>query len=127
MEEIIVVQDTDASVLDVLKAALEMEGFKAIPIVHCDDDVIDIIDKARPHVVMLDVKLDGKDCIDICHKIKAKYPHLPVIALSCNVNIHEQYASGGFDAYIKKTFDLDLLYRILRQHLPHTSRHLDKS
>lgn len=120
------VQDTDASILEVLKAALEMEGFKVIPVAHCDDDVLNIIDKTRPHAVMLDVRLNGKDCIDICHKIKAKYPHLPVVALSCNVNIHEQYAKEGFDAYIKKPFDLDLLYKILRQHLPGTSLSLDK-
>jgi DNA-binding response OmpR family regulator len=125
MAEVIMLQEEDESILDVLKLALEMEGFKVIPVLHCDDDVIDLIEKTRPHVVMLDVKLDGKDCIDICHKIKAKYPHLPVIALSCNVNINEVYAKEGFDAYISKPFDLDLLYKILRKQLPDTSISVD--
>lgn len=57
--------------------------------------------------------------------IKAKYPHLPVVALSCNVNIREKYAKDGFDGYIEKPFDIDLLYKIIRSHLPSTSRNLD--
>ncbi|MDQ0639946.1 DNA-binding response OmpR family regulator [Pedobacter sp. W3I1] len=125
MEEVIMVQDTDESILDVLKTALEMEGFKVIPMLHCDDDIIDMIDKNRPHVVLLDIRLTNKDCVDICQKIKAKYPHLPVIALSCNVNIREKYAKDGFDGYIEKPFDIDLLYKIIRSHLPHTSCNVD--
>ncbi|WP_426328682.1 response regulator [Pedobacter sp. R-06] len=125
MEETIMVQDTDESILDVLKTALEMEGFKVIPILHCDDDVINIVDKNRPHVVVLDIRLADKDCINLCQKIKAKYPHLPVIALSCNVNIRDRYAKEGFDGYIEKPFDLDLLYRTIRLHLPLNSRSLD--
>lgn len=53
----------------------------------------------------------------MCNQIKAKYPHLPVIALSCNNNIHEVYSKFGFDDYISKPFDLDLLYRVLRKHI----------
>lgn len=124
MSEVVILQDEDESILDVLKLALEMEGFIVVPMHYCDDQVIDVIDSIRPHVVMLDFKMDGKDCIDICHRIKAKYPHLPVVALSCNINIDEQYAKEGFDAYIKKPFDLNLLYKILRQHVPKTSRNL---
>lgn len=81
------VQDTDESILDVLKIALEMEGFKVIPILHCNDDIMDIIDRNRPHLVVLDIRLTNTDCLAICQKIKVKYPHLPVVALSCNVNI----------------------------------------
>jgi DNA-binding response OmpR family regulator len=126
MDETIIVQDKDESILDVLKLALEMEGFNVIPVMHCNDDILNIIDKDRPHVVILDYRLDGKDCIDICHKIKDRYPHLPVIAVSCNVGIEVEYAKNGFDAYIKKPFDLDLLYKVINEHLPKSSLRLDK-
>jgi DNA-binding response OmpR family regulator len=125
MDETIIVQDKDESILDVLRLALEMEGFNVIPVIHCDEDILDAIDKNRPHVVVLDYKLEGKDCIDICHKIKARYPYVPVIAVSCNVGIDIEYAKNGFDGYIKKPFDLDLLYKIIKKHLPKNSRSLD--
>jgi DNA-binding NtrC family response regulator len=125
MDEAIIVQDKDKSILDVLKLALEMEGFNVIPAMHCDDGILDTIDKNRPHVVVLDYRLEGKDCIDICNKIKARYPYLPVIAISCNVGIDREYAKKGFDDYIKKPFDLDLLYKIINKHLPKDSRSLD--
>jgi DNA-binding NtrC family response regulator len=66
---------------------------------------------------MLDYKLDGHICIDMCHRIKEKYPHLPVIAMSCNCNIYEEYNKVGFDAYIEKPFDLDRLSYIVRKYI----------
>jgi DNA-binding response OmpR family regulator len=115
--ETIMVQDTDPAVLEVLTLALEAEGFHVCPIKHCDEQILQLIDEVRPHVVMLDYKLDGEDCIKICQEIKSRYPHLPVVALSCNVNIHEKYSFSGFDDYIKKPFNLSLLYKVLRKHI----------
>ena len=116
--ETIIVQDKDKAILDVLTVALEMEGFEVISLSTCDEKIIlDQIEKTRPHVVMLDIRLSDQDCIDVSKLIKKKYPHLPVIALSCNNNVHEDYDKNGFDDYIKKPFDLDLLYKILRKHL----------
>ncbi|WP_316812341.1 response regulator transcription factor [Pedobacter heparinus] len=77
-----------------------------------------MIDQCRPHVVMLDYRLNGEDAKQICYRIKSRYPHLPVIALSCNYNIDRLYGEGGFDDYIRKPFDLDLLYRVLRKYIP---------
>lgn len=82
-----------------------------------EQHILSIIDQYRPHVVMLDYRLDGNLCLDILKKIKVKYPHLPVIAMSCNCNINEEYCVSGFDDYIQP-FDLDQLYSTLRMHIP---------
>ncbi|PTT01863.1 hypothetical protein DBR11_06440 [Pedobacter sp. HMWF019] len=116
--ETIIVQDTDSAILDVLTQALTMEGFQVYPVLDYDQDFIALIKEHRPHVVMLDYRLSGEICIEICHKIKSVYPHLPVVALSCNYNIDKLYGENGFDAYIRKPFDLDLLYSILRRYIP---------
>ncbi|SMC59290.1 Response regulator receiver domain-containing protein [Pedobacter africanus] len=116
--ETILVQDKDDAVLDVLSLALQEEGFEVISVNTCDEKkILELIDQQRPHVVMLDIRMSDQDCIDVCKLIKLKYPHLPVIALSCNNNVHEQYNTNGFDGYIKKPFDLDLLYKIIRKHI----------
>jgi DNA-binding response OmpR family regulator len=117
MCEKIVLQETDAAVMETLSLALELEGFVVFPLAADTGDLIDYIDQVRPHIIMLDYKLDGHICIDMCHRIKEKFPHLPVIAMSCNCNIHEEYNKVGFDAYIEKPFDLDRLYHIVRKYI----------
>jgi DNA-binding response OmpR family regulator len=37
--------------------------------------------------------------------------------MSCNSNIHEHFDKAGFDAYIRKPFDLDLLYLIVHKYI----------
>lgn len=116
--EKIIVQDTDRDILEILTVALEMDNFIVYPMMGFRDDFMGLIDLTRPHVVILDYALHGKRCIEVCQRIKQKYPHLPVIASSCNYNIHEEYNRLGFDDYIEKPFDLDVLYKILRAHIP---------
>ena len=115
--ETIIVQDTDKAILQVLTLALEMENFKVYSLQEWDADFIDPIEKNRPHVVMLDFRIDGKKCLEILKTIKASYPTLPVIAMSSNNNINTIALASGFDGYIEKPFYFDLLYRILRKHI----------
>ncbi|WP_183567644.1 response regulator [Mucilaginibacter sp. SP1R1] len=116
--ETVIIQDTDQSILDILTIALQMENYQVYSVQDFESNFMDMIKKLKPHVIMLDYKLDGKICVQICHQIKAVYPHLPVIALSCNSNINDEYDGHGFDDYIPKPFDLDNLYAVLRKHIP---------
>jgi len=115
--ETIIVQDTDKHVLEVLTLALELENFNVYPLQDCEANFIELIEQQRPHVVMLDFRIDGKKCMEILKMIKASYPTLPVIAMSCNNNINTVAHASGFDGYLEKPFDFDLLYRILRKHI----------
>jgi DNA-binding response OmpR family regulator len=124
--ETIIVQDTNAAILDVLTQALTLEGFEVLPVENVEDDFLSLVDQHRPHVVMLDYKLDGEACKQACFRIKQRYPHLPIIAMSCNYNIDRLYGENGFDGYIRKPFDLDLLYAILRRHIPTQHKSADR-
>ncbi|KIO77366.1 hypothetical protein TH53_09870 [Pedobacter lusitanus] len=116
--ETIIVQDTDAAILDVLTEALTMDGFYVLPVQNAAEDFLALVDRYKPHVVLLDYRLNGDTCKRICFEIKQRYPHLPVIAMSCNYNIDRLYGINGFDGYIRKPFDLNLLYTILRKYIP---------
>jgi DNA-binding NtrC family response regulator len=117
MNETIIVQDTDRGVLDVLTQALELENFTVYPLQDTEHNFIELIEKTRPHVVMLDYRISGKKSMEILQTIKLSYPNLPVIAMSCNHNINTEALVAGFDGYIEKPFDFDLLYKILRHHI----------
>ena len=116
--ERIVIQETDPAVLEVLEMVLTEAGFEVHATDHCAPDFLDIIAAKQPHVVVLDFKLSGKEAIDICYQVKQRFPHLSIIAISFNYNINQDYELHGFDDYIRKPFDLDLLVKILRKHIP---------
>jgi DNA-binding response OmpR family regulator len=119
--ERIVIQETDPAVLNVLELALTEAGFDVYATGYFFPHFLDIISEKKPHVVLLDYKISGKEAIDVCYQIKQRFPHLPIIALSCNYNINQDYDRHGFDDYIRKPFDLDLLIKILRKHIPSVS------
>lgn len=118
----IVIQETDRAVVDVLKIALTEAGFEVYATDHLSADFLDIIAAKQPNVVMLDYKLRGQEAINVCNQIKQRLPHLPIIALSCNYNIDQEYRQHGFDDFIRKPFDIDLLVRIIRKHIPEAKK-----
>ena len=114
----IVIHETDRSVLDVLKITLTEAGFDVYATDHLSADFLDIIAKKHPHLVVLDYKLSGQEAIQVCQQTKKRFPQLPIIALSCNYNIDQHYRQHGFNDYIRKPFDIDLLVNIIRKHIP---------
>lgn len=113
----IIVHETDEHILEVLTLALEIENYKVYLVKDCEANFLAIIKQVNPDVVILDYRLDGKKSIEILKTIKGPYQMLPVIAISCNNNINTVAYALGFDGYIEKPFDLDLLYRVLRSHI----------
>ena len=112
----IIVQDADPDIRAILKIALEQENFVVLT-ASDPNAIVDLISNFSPELVMLDFRFTGQQSVEVCHLLKSRYPGLPVLALSCNSDIDEIYAREGFDDYIKKPFDLDRLYQILRRHL----------
>jgi CheY-like chemotaxis protein len=82
---------------------------------HCDG-VIEMIQRFNPEVVLLDYKITGKKSVETCRKIKALFPNLTVIALSCNPMIPQVYKLAGFDDYIEKPFELDKFIHLMKRH-----------
>lgn len=121
--ETILVQEMDAATLEVLTVALQMKGYRVRSLTDHDDNVLDMIRLHHPQLVLLDCWLSHYSGRQITHWIKAHFPQLPVIALSCDHNIQEEYRNLGFDGYLKKPFDLEVLYRAIRKFSPHQGKH----
>jgi DNA-binding response OmpR family regulator len=121
--ETILIQETDAATLEVVTVALQMEGYRVHSLTDQDENAIDLIRRHRPKLVLLDCWLGHHSGKQISHWIKAHFPRLPVIAFSCDNNIQEEYRQLGFDGYLKKPFDLKVLYRVIRKYLPGRRKH----
>lgn len=121
--ETILVQETDSATLEVLTFALQMEGYRVVTLPDQQESVLEMIRRHHPKLVLLDCWLSHYTGKQISHWIKAHFPRLPVIAFSCDGHIDEEYRKLGFDGYLKKPFDLKILYEVIRKFLSHKRNH----
>jgi len=113
----IIIQETDPAISDMLTQAFAAGEVEAHLVSEFDTGTLEYCRKILPALVILDFKIDGSAAKKACRLIKNKYPHLPVIAMSCNSQISVQYSKYGFDGYLEKPFDLNVLSRLIRFYL----------
>ena len=111
----IIIQDIDNDIREILRLVLEDNNYQVLVLSNCRD-IKDHIQSFNPQVILLDFRITGQDCITALKEIKASFPQLPVIAMSCSVKIIETYKQIGFDNYMLKPFDIDELYKTLDQY-----------
>jgi DNA-binding response OmpR family regulator len=85
---------------------LEREGFqvKSVP---SKKGIESNIDHFNPDLVLLDVKLSSDDGREICKAIKQMNKAIPVILMSTNPQLLENYIKYNADDIIEKPFDND--------------------
>ena len=115
--ETIMVQEADAVTLDVVTTALQMEGYRVYSLTDTDENALEMIRRYHPKLVLLDCWIRRHSDKQISHWIKSHFPRLPVIALSSDNQIDQEYHNLGFDGYLKKPFDLEVLYRVTQTYL----------
>jgi DNA-binding response OmpR family regulator len=120
--ETILIHEPDAAILDILNTALQMEGYQVYRLENHDFNTLELIRRHRPKLLLLDCWLSNYAGKRLCGWIKAHFPRLPVIALSCDNDIDVHYHDFGFDGYLRKPFDLATLYQVIRKHLPRRQR-----
>jgi two-component system nitrogen regulation response regulator NtrX len=109
--EILIVDD-EADIRDLVAGILQDEGYNARTARNSDDALAAIVTR-RPHLVFLDIwlqgsKLDGLQLLDV---IKQEHPDLPVVMISGHGNIETAVAAikhGAYD-FIEKPFKADRL------------------
>jgi two-component system sensor histidine kinase/response regulator len=82
---------------------------------------VDLVERARPDLILLDVMMPGMDGFEACEiiKLKPENENIPVIfltALSEKVNIVRGFEVGGVD-YITKPFNKEELISRIKTHL----------
>jgi DNA-binding response OmpR family regulator len=111
----VIVQDTNYDLLETMTIILEEAEYEVLPVIHYQDVLAKITD-FKPDIILLDFKLTGEESISVCRQIKTDFPQLPIVAMSCGMQIRYEYANAGFDDYITKPFDLDVFFKIIRRH-----------
>ncbi len=82
-------------------------------------DALDKISVNKFDVVLLDHMMPGMDGVETLERIRKDYPDLPVYALTANAtNGEEYYTSRGFNGYLSKPVETEILEKTIMSHLP---------
>jgi len=124
MSKSILIVDDQNDILDLLKEALEQEGY-AVTTLPYTEDIVTSVTLHQPDLVMLDFLLAGINGGELCHQVKT-HPltsHIPVIMLSGYPRVLESLGSYGADIFIAKPFDLEHLISSVKQLLDTAEMH----
>ncbi|MHA4412503.1 response regulator transcription factor [Bacillus cereus] len=108
MYKILIVED-DLNIASLLQSHIQKYGYEA-NIVDNFDNIIDIFNKTRPHLVLLDVNLPKYDGFYWCRQIRHEST-CPIIFISARAGEMEQILAieSGADDYITKPFHYDVV------------------
>ena len=108
MKKIFIIDDENY-ILELLKINLEMEGFQVVTS-NTGKNVLNILDKEKPDLILLDLMLPETNGFDICKKIKSfeKYKNIGIIIISAKSEENDKIVGLeiGADNYITKPFSI---------------------
>jgi two-component system nitrogen regulation response regulator NtrX len=108
----ILVVDDEADIRELVAGILQDEGY-SVRTAKNADDAISAIQSRRPHLILLDIWLEGSrlDGLALLDVIKSEYPDMPVVMISGHGTIETAVAAirrGAYD-FIEKPFNADRL------------------
>lgn len=121
---ILVVDDED-DVRESVREALRDEGYRVID-TRDGTQVLDLIRKERPELVLLDIWMPQVDGIGLLKEIKFQEPDLNVVMISGHGNIHTAVTATKFGAFdfLEKPVSLDGLLLTVQRALGESSNTL---
>ena len=116
----ILIVDDEADIRDLVAGILEDEGH-GTRTAGSADEALNAIAARRPHLVFLDIWLQGSrlDGLEVLNLVKAEHPDLPVVMISGHGNIETAVSaikSGAYD-FIEKPFKADRLILVAERAL----------
>ncbi|GJE43454.1 sigma-54-dependent transcriptional regulator [Methylobacterium soli] len=116
----ILIVDDEADIRDLVAGILDDEGHRTRT-AGSSDDALAAIEARRPHLVFLDIWLQGSrlDGLQVLDLVKAGHPDLPVVMISGHGNIETAVSAikaGAYD-FIEKPFKADRLILVAERAL----------
>ena len=117
----VLIVDDDVDGCRPLARLLEVVGHKPF-FVHDGRDALNLLDRLRPDMILLDVMMPGVDGIDVLRTIRAHPMHkdLPVVvysALSDPETVDKAIKSGAQSYLVKSKVDFQEIRRCIESHL----------
>lgn len=114
---VILLVDDEKNIIDLIEEVLRQDGFENIMRAYDGKSALEMCEKKKPDIVVLDVMLPDVDGIEVCRKMRT-FTYCPIMFLSArNDDIDKILGlSSGGDDYITKPFSpRELVFRIKAQ------------
>lgn len=114
----IMIFDDDADILSICSYILQLKGWEVHTQTNCNN-IIEVVEKIRPDVIVMDNWIPDTGGIVATQKIKAHeiLKNIPVIYFSANHDVSNLARQAGTDYYLAKPFDIqqfeDLIEEVL--------------
>ncbi len=115
------VVDDDRSIRWVLETAFKRAGYRVTSFASADG-ILDLMHKDMPDVLVTDIRMPGKDGIELLADLQSMYPSLPVIVMTAHSDMDSAVSAydGGAFEYLPKPFDVDeAVNQVKRAHAQH--------
>ena len=108
--------DDDRSIRWVLEKALTREAMEHRSFENAMD-AWRALETEQPSVIVSDVRMPGESGLTLLKKIKAAYPHIPVIIMTAysDLDTAVQAFQGGAFEYLPKPFDVEQALALIRR------------
>ncbi|MDR0621012.1 MAG: response regulator [Deltaproteobacteria bacterium] len=107
MPKVLVVDD-EAHIRLLYSEELTEDGYEVVTAEN-GDGLVELIEKEKPDVVTLDIKMVDYNGLDLLQDIRNKFYDLPVILCSAYDTFKDDMKSIAADHYVVKSFDLSEL------------------
>ena len=116
---VLVIDDTPANI-ETISGVLRQHGYQ-ISVATSGQQGLDLLERLRPDLILLDVMMPGMDGFETCRRIKAetRWREIPVIFLTARsepADIVRGFETGAVD-YVPKPFNAHELLARVRTHL----------
>ncbi len=114
----IIIAEDDIYSLEMIKYMLLETGITML-IAHDGNKVLELFNSEPVDMLLLDIRMPGKDGFEVVREIRKKNPHIPIIAQSAYA-MPDQIQKGedmGFDEHLTKPLKRKKLYDMLEKYL----------
>lgn len=111
----ILVVDDDPKILNLMRRGLAFAGYR-VDLAASGEAALGLARDYPPDIVVLDVMLPGMDGLEVCRRLRAGDPTLPVLMLTARDRVPDRVAGldAGADDYLVKPFAFDELEARIR-------------
>lgn len=112
----ILVVDDENIVLESCRLVLQTEGYEVI-LVSSSEAALKIIEEIEPSLLLIDLKMPGRDGMYLMGEVKQKRPDIPILVMSgyATKETIDEVSLRGAAAFIPKPFTPDELLETIRQ------------
>lgn len=113
--ERILVVDDDPRIADLVRRGLTYEGYQ-VDVAATGEEALARARELPPHLVVLDIMLPGMDGLEVCRRLRAADPDLPILMLTARDSAGDEVTGleTGADDYVVKPFKFAVLLARVR-------------